>query len=172
MAALFTTVLLVIAQVSENRPTPQSLPTLSVCDVVASDPTKLNGKIIKVRGVLIGTQEGLWLGGECKSQLVTKGVTWSNLLSIYVDGSDESIMRSWGSITVKRRQLHAVAADKTWLTIIGRLETRLSMDQEVQETPHGWVKLGFGHLNESPAEINFISVEDVSIERSERRSSK
>ena len=62
MGFLLTTVLLMLGQVVESREAPQVLATLSVCDLIANDPTKLNGKVIKVRGILGGTDEGIWLG--------------------------------------------------------------------------------------------------------------
>ena len=55
--------------------------TLSVCEVLADDPTKLNGQVVSVRGLLEKTQGGLRLRGECKSHLVTSGVTWENVVS-------------------------------------------------------------------------------------------
>ncbi len=162
----------VMAVQAENRRDPLPSPgMLSICDVVANDPTKLNGKVIRIRGFLQATGEGGWLAEECKTHLVTKGLTWPNSFSIYVDESDENIARSWEGMLTRLRQLHADAErDKIWLTIIGRLETRASMNDEVLETPHGLVRLGFGHMNDSPAEINVISVEDIRIER--RRTEK
>ena len=157
---------LVAFQAGSHHETPRPSAPLSVCDVVINDPTRLNGEIIKVRGILGGTQEGTWLVGECKTRLVTKGLTWGNDLSVYVDASNERIARSWGRVRAKVKQLHGDSRrDDVWVTIIGRLETRASMDDEVLDTPHGRVTLGFGHMNGSPAEINVISVEDVAIER-------
>lgn len=159
-------VLLLAFQTRSRPATPESDAPRSVCEVIMNDPTRLNGRIIKVRGIIGGTDEGIWLVGECKTRLVTKGVTWSNDLSVYVNASDQSIVRSWQKLGAKLDQLHAnLRQDKVWVTIIGRLETRASMDEEVQETSHGWVPLGFGHMNGSPAEINVISVEDVTVER-------
>jgi len=140
--------------------------TLSVCDVLAHDPTKLNGRLIKVKGLLGETDEGTWLIGECTTHLVTKGLSWGNDLSIHVDASDENTLRSWESMLAKLRRLHAdPGKDRIWLTVVGRLETRASMDDEVVQMPYGLARAGFGHLGGSPAEINVVSVEDVGVER-------
>ena len=72
----------------------QPLTTLTVCDVLASDPTRLNGKVIKVRGILAETDEGIWIIDKCKKHLATKGLEWRDALSVYVDSSDEGISRS------------------------------------------------------------------------------
>jgi hypothetical protein len=158
---------LLIAMQSVARGEPaKSLPTLSVCDVLADDPTRLSGKVIRVRGLLGGSDEGTWLSAECESHLVTKGLTWGSDLSVYVDVSDENIARSWERERKKLKGLHADwAHDKIWATIVGRLETRASMDDEVVQMPYGLARAGFGHLGGSPAEINVISVEDVTVER-------
>ena len=37
------------------------------------------------------------------------------------------------------------------------------MDDEVVQTPFGLERAGFGHMSGAPAEINVISVEDVTI---------
>jgi hypothetical protein len=70
---------------------------LSVCDVVARDPTRLNGNVIKATGLLVATDEGVWLTEKCKSHLVTKGLAWGSDLSVHVDTSDENISRAWES---------------------------------------------------------------------------
>jgi hypothetical protein len=156
----------VLAIQAGNGTEPKPVPLLNICDVISNDPTKLNGKVIKVRGLLGGTDEGIWLVGECKTHLVTKGLTWGNDLSVYVDESDEAVARSWEKLGQQLRQLHAdTRRDRVWVTNIGRLETRASMDDEVVKTEHGLVRVGFGHMSGSPAEINVISVEDVKLER-------
>lgn len=148
-----------------NAPTrpPQ---VISVCEVLADDPTKLNGNVISVRGLLAATNEGMWLVGECKTHLVTKGLAWGNDLSVYVPAADESVARSWGRMSQRLKQLHGlVGRDRIWVTITGRLETRQSMDDEVVQMPYGLRHAGFGHMGDSPAEIDVISVEDVRVER-------
>jgi hypothetical protein len=65
----------------------------------------------------------------------------------------------------KLNQLHAdMGRDKIQVTIVGRIETRASMDDEVVQMPYGLRRAGFGHMGGSPAEINVISIDDVAIE--------
>jgi hypothetical protein len=154
----------------------QSPVTLSVCEVLADDPTKLNGKVIAVRGLLVGTDEGAWLVGDCKKHLVTSGYTWGDTLWIYVDVSDESIERSWRKMSDTLIQLHAdPQRDRISVTVVGQLETRKSMDDEISQGPNGPRPMGFGHLNGAPAEINVISVRNLNIghrSRGVKRASK
>jgi hypothetical protein len=165
MATTLMLVLLVMQAAHRDKP-PESLATLSVCEVIANDPTKLNGSVTKIRGLLATTDEGIWLIDECKTHLATKGLTWGNTLWVYVDPSDEEVLRSWGKMGAKITELHAdTQRDRIWVTVIGRLVTRGSMDDEVVQRPYGLAKVGFGHLGGSPAEINIISVEDVTVER-------
>ena len=161
MAAIL---LIFLMAMEQGKPLRQPTATLSVCDVLASDPTRLNGKVIRVRGLLAATDEGTWLIDKCKTHLVTKGLEWGNSLSIYVDASDEAIYRSWAKIGEKLKRLHVQQGrDDVWITVTGQLETRASMDDEVVQMPFGLAKLGFGHMGGSPAEINVISVDDVTI---------
>ena len=161
-------VLIVLAVQAEARSEPpKSFKTLSVCEVIANDPTKLNGQVVKIRGMLGSTDEGMWLLEEYETHLVTKGVTWGNSLSVYVDLSDKTIARSWEKMGAKLTTLHAdTRGNRVWVTVIGRIETRASMDDEVLSGPYGLAKAaGFGHLGGSPAEINVLSVQDTSVER-------
>jgi hypothetical protein len=145
-----------------QQPQPQRI--LTVCDVLADDPTRLNGKIIRVKGVLEETPEGTWLVADCKTHLVTKGLTWANVLWVSV-GTDLEAVRSWDKFGEKLGRLrYKPERDRIWLTINGMLETRASMDDQVVQMPYGLHRAGFGHMGDAPAEIRVISVEDVSVE--------
>jgi hypothetical protein len=144
--------------------------SMTVCDVLAKDPARLNGQTISVTGILTVSDEGTWLIDKCETHLTTEGLTWGDGLSVYVDGLDEDIAHSWEKIDDKLRRLHAdVRRDRIRLTILGRLETRKSLDDAVIQMPYGLSRAGFGHLSSAPAEINVISVQDVKVERLPRR---
>jgi len=154
------------AAAATPRPSPKAV---GVCDILAEDPARFNGKIVSVRGRLEATQEGTWLTGECKTHLVAKGLTWGNMLWVDVDASDEGVERSWRTISDKLGRLHAdIRRDKIRVTIVGRLETRKSMDDAVYQMPYGPSKVGFGHMGAAPAEIDVISVQDVAVEHPSR----
>ncbi|MGA1989935.1 MAG: hypothetical protein ABSH46_02650 [Bryobacteraceae bacterium] len=141
--------------------------TLSVCEVLADDPTKLNGQVVAVRGLLQKTQEGLSLRGECKSHLVTRGVTWENVLAVSAEAADENADPSWRRMSDKLTGLHAsLSRERVWVTIVGRLKTLESMDDELIQEPDGLRKAGFGRMSDSAAEIeDVMSVQDVTVER-------
>ena len=155
-------ILLPIKSVGQPR---QPNVTMSVCDVLANDPTILNGKLIKVRGILSGTDEGTWLSGECKTHLKTKGLEWGNSISIWLDESNKNSQRSWRKLGEKFKRLHTEPLDTAWVTFVGRLTTRATMDDAVVQMPYGLAKAGFGHMGGSPAEIEVLSAEDVVVER-------
>ena len=139
--------------------------TLSVCGVLATDPTRLNGQILTVRGSLSGTDEGIWLSGQCETHLVTKGLVWGNDLAVLVETSDET-QRSWDKMRRTLDQLRVkFERDEVEVTFVGKLVTRNSMDEEVIQRPYGLVKAGFGHMGASPAEIDVISVVNVNVKR-------
>jgi hypothetical protein len=158
-------IILVMALLALQTDARHGQPPQSVCDVIFNDPTKLNGKVVRIRGLLSSTDEGIWLREECKTHLVTKGLTWGNSLWVYIDESDENIARSWEKMGARLTELRAdTRRDRVRVTIVGRVETRASMDDEVIQMPYGLAKAGFGHLGGSPAEINVISVGDVALE--------
>lgn len=160
---MFLAIQILLMQAAVSAPTPLAR-TLSVCDVLADDPARLNGQVLSVRGTVVATEEGSWLTGTCKTHLVTKGLVWGNIIWIYVDQADQEAEHSWGTISTKARQHHAdLRRDKIWVTIVGRLETRKSMKDAVYQMPYGPSKVGFGHMGAAPAEINVISVRYVVI---------
>ena len=139
--------------------------SLSVCEVLAEDPTGLNGKVIAVRGLIGGADEGLWLHDECKNHLVTRGLTWGSDLWVDEAGMDESAERSWRRMSDELTRLHArLGRDRIRVTIVGRIETRDSMEDEVVQMPYGLRRAGFGHMGGSPAAIHVLSVQDVTVE--------
>jgi hypothetical protein len=155
--------LMILMQSAVSAP-PSSVP-LTVCDVLVGDPTRLRGRIIKVRGYLSITDHGSWLSADCKKHLVTRGLTWGDHLSLYVDPSDENVMQSWLQVGERARRLHAAwRQDRIWLTIVGRVDTRPTMTDEVVQMQFGLARAGFGQGGESAAEIDVKSAEDISIE--------
>ncbi len=158
-------VVLLTVQATLPRQSGNAAP-LSVCRVLDPDPTKLKGKLIVVRGLLEATDEGVWLVGECGTHLVTKGLVWGNDIAISIDEPDRNALQSWRRLREQMRRLHADAAkDRVWVTIVGRLETRQTMEDAVVQMPYGLRKAGFGHMGDSPAEIRVVSVQDISVER-------
>ena len=158
-------ILLLLPIKSVGQP-PQPSVTMSICDVLANDPTRLNGKLIKVRGRYSSTDEGKWLFGECKTHLETKGLVWSNSLAVDVDQSEKEYLRFWARLMEKLRQLRFDPVGDTFVvTFVGRLTTRATMEDEVVQRSYGLAKAGFGHLGESPAEIFAKSFEIVVVER-------
>ena len=138
---------------------------LSVCEVLADDPTRLNGKVVSVRGLLGGTDEGLWLSDECKSHLTTRGVTWGNAIWVPQGAEDEHAERSLLRFSKHLDSLHLqLGRDRIRVTIVGRIETRKSMDEALVQMPYGLGKFGFGHLSDAPAAIHVMSVRDVTVE--------
>ena len=141
------------------------LPILSVCEVLSSNPTKFNGKTISVRGRLESGYHGTWLAGDCKSHLVTQGLAWGNDISVYADLAYENIAHSWERLGRTLKQLHAdLHRDKVLVTIVGRLDTRDSLNDMVVQTPHGLARAGYGQGGDSAAEIDVLSVNDVAVE--------
>jgi hypothetical protein len=71
---------------------------LSVCDLLLDDPTTLNGRVLSIRGVLGGTDEGIWLWSDCKTHLVTDGIEWPNAVSVYFAESEDGSKRPFAKL--------------------------------------------------------------------------
>jgi hypothetical protein len=75
-------------------------------------------------------------------------------------------MRAWDKMQRKIRKARAVwSQDRIWVTIVGIIETRASMDDEVVPGPDGLQRVGFGHGGGSAAAIEVRGIEDIIIER-------
>ena len=163
---MISLVVLLAMQAADRREPGKSNVTLSVCNVLAHDPTILNGKIIRIKGYVGGTDEGTWLMGDCQTHLVTKGLTWGNDIAWYINLAEEKTARSWERYAKKLKRLRPDwQHDRIWVTVAGRLETRRTMDDPVVQTPYGLARVGFGHLSSSPAEIDVMSIETIDVER-------
>ena len=166
MTIVVALVALMTAQVTDHVQSKTPTPVLSVCDVLATDPTKLNGRVITVRGQLGSTYHGMYLISECKTHLLTKGLKWGNDISVYAEVADENVARPWDRFGKELTRLHAdLRRDKVIVTIVGRLETRDSLNDMVVPGPDGPARLGFGHMNGSPAEIDLLSIEVNEVNR-------
>src|SRR5579885_2057121 len=94
-------------------------PRLTVCEVLASDPTQFNGKTVAVRGKLVSNGEGMWLSGECKTHLVTKGLEWANTLSVRLNQSYPGTIESWRHLLEQLRRGHAnIIRDSVYVTLV------------------------------------------------------
>lgn len=136
---------------------------LSVCDVL-QNPARLRGRVLSIRGFAVATEEGSWLGGDCRDHLVTKGLTWPNTIWLLVTGGTD-----FAGLERIRKQIsreRSSSADRVWITYVGMLETKSSIEEEVglddKGGPH---RLGFGHLNDAPAQLDVRTAKDVVIER-------
>lgn len=111
---------------------------VSVCELLARDATEMNGRIVSIRGLIGGTDEGTWLTGECKGHPGTGGVRWGNDLWVEIDTTGRVAMRSWNKMLGKMRAAHADwTQDRIWVTVVGRIETRASMSDEIALGPTG-----------------------------------
>lgn len=156
-------IMLIALQAAATQPHQSG--TLSVCDVLTDDFTKLNGRRLSVRGLIGGTDEGIWLTGDCRSEIVAGGLRWSKHLWIEFGGQDKRAVRSWTAMLQKMRAAGADwTRDRIWATIIGPLETRGSMYDMVTQGPDGPRRAGFGHMGGAPAAMEVVEVRDVVVE--------
>jgi len=148
--------------------------TVKICELF-SNPTRWNGKMVRVRGGLVrgSPEDGLLLSGEqCPKAIQVKGVTWPKLIFLEAPENavppkkfdfqtdnpamDKMNLLFW-RVQVGGRREHVEG------TVVGVFETQSPLESLVQESwedPH----FGFGHLNAIPAQIVVKTIEDMRIE--------
>jgi hypothetical protein len=172
MLTLLTPILAQTPNVLVEKVTP-----VLVCDVL-SDLAKFNGKIISIRGVVEGSNEGTWIiATRCAVRLVTDGYLWRTAIAIELpstlflrDDVDFQLDRAaieWLDHKVKQMQYKGTT-DTLWLTYIGLFETKKKLEVGVDPSGKRWPD-GFGHLNTAPGRLLIKTVSDTFVERGKRR---
>jgi hypothetical protein len=143
----------------------------SVCEVLA-DLAALNGKVISVRGTVIGGGHGASLTARCSAPLIVKRFTWPNAIWLELPRSGKpfepersALERADAAVRRFRRR----EGDEIVMTYVGMLQTddlatRTFVDREGK--PAG---LGFGHLNFAPAQPIIKTARDVEVRRRSAR---
>ena len=143
------------AQLPQGAP---STPVVAVCDVLA-DPLRYDGKLIRIRGAVVGTNEGAWLKGfECPGVLKADGYIWDSLISLELPGyalqlhnvdfehdfaADQQIAQKYQLLLRRKLPDKCVA-----FTYTGMVETRREWQKMMNGHPRG-----FGHLNGAPGAL-------------------
>jgi hypothetical protein len=139
--------------------------TLTVCDIL-SDALSYDGELVRIRGEIVGTDEGTWYKGEdCPGVLVTEGYVWPSLIAIEAPGNPlqiHSVNFEYDFSGMKRltpgyKKLRRRMPDRciAW-TYTGVFETRKEWSKMMNGNPRG-----FGHLNGAPGELIVKSADDV-----------
>ncbi len=140
-----------------------SLKPIPICDLF-QNLSVWRGKRIAVRGELVGTMEGTWIYGGCKSGFITDGFSWPVALSY-------GLPAYYSSQTARVYEPKAATPDKDHssqdelaetATFVGIL--RLRSDYYVGCGPdgHHW-GFGFGHLNGAAGELIVDSIQNVEL---------
>jgi hypothetical protein len=147
-------------------------PTLTVCEVLKALP-KYRDETVTIRGELLRTEEGSYLSAiECQKPLVVSGHTWEPEAAINLTTPDSRSVENPESpvpkvivdpvSSVLLRQYAADFKTRIWITVRGRLETRVSFD--IVKWGDGTLRpYGYGHLNLSPAQLVYFEMKDAAI---------
>lgn len=140
-------------------PEASKLPVIPICDLFQDLP-KWKDQRIAVRAEFVATDEGAWLNGRCKGNLVTDGYRWPVLLWYgqpdYYGAEPFSLFRidesKWSLPPLAAPVPYHRASLTTTATFVGRLHMR---DKYVVRCrPDGrYFGYGFGHLNGAAAEL-------------------
>lgn len=147
---------------------------MSVCDLIAHR-SEYDQRMVVVRGAVQGG-DGAWLvaSPDCDYKLITKGVTWRNIIfltypdnrsKVQADHADFPI--DWQAIRRTEQQASRDGFDPKRehhvVTYIGLFITYRDLDNRVSPGVPGALKLGFGPLGEAPGQLLIKSLRDVAV---------
>ena len=148
---------------------------LSVCEILAH-PLKYDGLLVTIRDRVEGTDEGGWLVGDrCPGVFVTDGYVWPSSISLEMPTIPSNLRLhsvdftyNWQSskrVDAKyHRLLRSGPRDCMVFTYTGLFETRRDWSAAKVIFPNGTSRvIGFGHLNDAPAQLLMKSGDDVSL---------
>jgi Ankyrin repeats (3 copies) len=137
----------------ETLPDASSLKPIPICDLF-QNLQAWRGKRIAVRGELVGTMEGTWIYGGCKSGFITDGFRWRVALSFgapaYYSAQTAKIYEPRAAALTDHQPSQQELAQTA--TLVGIL--RLRSDYHIGCGPNGRYRgFGFGHLNGAAGEL-------------------
>lgn len=149
----------------EALPPAKALPVIPICDLF-QNLVAFKGQRIAVRAENVGTTEGSWLSGNCKSNIITGGHRWPVLISLGVPdyyGPDASLFR----IHEDRRHpdppgLQSRNNVARTATYVGLLQVK-DRYEGICRADGSYVSFGYGHLGAAAAELIVESVYDAEV---------
>jgi hypothetical protein len=151
---------------------PDNSRLLTVCELLTS-PDKYNGKMVTVRAIVKGTDEGAWLSDlKCPATFRTGSLSWPWAIALasrtqamkppdfsFDEQADQQIRQKLLQMNQNNRPI------RIWLTYIGRFETHTDLAHAVVRDSNGVVQpAGFGHLNWAPAQLVVKTEKDLDVQ--------
>jgi len=150
----------------------ESIPTLTVCEAL-SHAARYDGKIVRIRDRVVGTSESTsFLGEACPGIFVTDGKVWPSAIAWTMPTATSSIIhnvnfsfdwesgekwnKKWSKLN-KQFSDQCIAATFTGMFEIWSPSAARKLDSKGNQ----YELLGFGHLNEKPAQLVLKSADDV-----------
>lgn len=139
----------------------QPLQLVTVCEVL-KNRNLYNGKMVAILGHWSATDEGAWVVGDCSHHLKTGAHLWSDSIWLEYDSSSESAFKDhmpMDMVAAKRklrelkRDTKPCSTNYKWAVVYGRFETYEELRTSIAGDGNTTHPAGFGHLNDSPAQI-------------------
>jgi len=151
---------------------------ISVCEAL-SHRTEYSSHLITVRGEVKGGGHGAWLvaSEDCRFKLVTKGLTWSNIIYLTYPENRSPLQEDHADFQVDWKSIQKAAdaarearfdpeKDRIFETFVGLFVTYFDLENRVSAGIPGALKLGFGPVGlEAPAQLLIKSKSAVEVVR-------
>ncbi len=148
------------------------IPTLGVCHAL-SHASEYDGKMVRIRGQMVSTDEGTWfLGEDCPGIFVADGKIWPSSIAWTSPGQREFILHpvsfdfdraSLARLDKKWKKLRRQVSDRCIAVTYTGMFEMWSKAKAKKTYPNGTtVEIpGFGHLNGAPTQLVLKSADDV-----------
>ncbi|HSR09340.1 MAG TPA: hypothetical protein VLM42_19565 [Bryobacteraceae bacterium] len=172
-AVAFVPILAPSAQTGKTAEAP--IPTFTVCEILAQR-VEYDGKMVRIRASIFGTDEGVWFVGDCPGVVSTDGHVWPSTISMQVASSEmapsshdhpvnfASDYRSEKKLWPKLRRIGRKVPEECVIwTYTGLFETRdIYPKVTYPKAPPAYI--GFGQASAAPAQLIWKTAEDVNVD--------
>lgn len=146
-------------------------PSLTVCDAIAQR-LEYTGSIVAIRAKVSPGGHGPYLEAvlPCRQEIVTRGVSWPNIVALdYPKSSDETAI-ALDTKAVRRaedylrRRAYHPGTDVEIATYVGLLTTYPDLDTRVSPGIPGAIRLGFGPPGlGAPVQLIVQTIRDITV---------
>jgi hypothetical protein len=168
------TLIFTLALISSYASSAEDAAPLSVCKLIARR-YEFNGRIVEVRGKIVEGGHGIYLASaqECAHELVTRGVTWPNIINLEYPNNHSPDADSHAPFEADLKAFRVADAnaermgyrhgiDTEIATYVGLFMTYPDLDRRVSPRVPDALRLGFGPAGlGAPAQVLIRTIKDV-----------
>ena len=173
---VFAIIPILAADAQTGKTAAAPIPSFTVCEILAQR-VEFDGKLVRIRASVWATDEGAWFAGYgCPGAVTSDGHVWPSTIWMQVASSEMgpnthdhpvNFASDYGSQQKLRPKLRRIGRKVPeecviW-TYTGLFESRETYPKHTYEKAPS-LYIGFGHLNSAPAQLIFMTADDVNVD--------